>query len=51
MIEAKFIGWQPLGDCAYLHAGKPDEEEMLIDWHPRGQHGGDECVAAVLTPR
>jgi hypothetical protein len=29
-IEAESIGWQPLGDGAYLHMGKPDEEEMVI---------------------
>ncbi len=29
-IEAESIGWQPLGDSAYLHLGKPDEEEVVI---------------------
>lgn len=29
-IEAESIGWQPLGDGAYLHMGKPAEEEMVI---------------------
>ena len=29
-IEAEAIGWQPLGDDAYLHVGKPDEEEIVI---------------------
>lgn len=29
-IEAESIGWQPLGDGAYLHLGKPDEEEVVI---------------------
>lgn len=29
-IEAESIGWLPLGDGAYLHMGKPDEEEMVI---------------------
>jgi hypothetical protein len=29
-IEAESIGWQPLGDGAYLHLGKPDEEEIVI---------------------
>ena len=29
-IEAESIGWQPLGDGAYLHVGKPDEEEIVI---------------------
>ena len=29
-IEAESIGWLPLGDGAYLHLGKPDEEEMVI---------------------
>ena len=29
-IEAEAIGWQPLGDGAYLHLGKPDEEEIVI---------------------
>ena len=29
-IEAESIGWHPLDDCAYLHLGKPDEEEIVI---------------------
>ena len=30
-IEAESIGWQPLGDGAYLHIGNPrDEEEVVI---------------------
>lgn len=29
-IEAESIGWQPLGDSAYLHLGKLEEEEMVI---------------------
>jgi len=29
-IEAESIGWQPLGDGAYLHMGKPEEEEIVI---------------------
>ncbi|TSE35322.1 hypothetical protein Tfont_02296 [Tepidimonas fonticaldi] len=29
-IEAESIGWLPLTDGAYLHMGKPDEEEMVI---------------------
>ncbi len=29
-IEAESIGWQPLGDGAYLHVGKPEEEEIVI---------------------
>lgn len=29
-IEAEAIGWLPLGDGAYLHVGKPDEEEVVI---------------------
>jgi len=29
-IEAESIGWLPLGDGAYLHVGKPDEEEVVI---------------------
>ena len=29
-IEAESIGWFPLGDAAYLHLGKPDEEEVVI---------------------
>ena len=29
-IEAESIGWQPLGDGAYLHLGKPEEEEVVI---------------------
>ena len=29
-IDAESIGWQPLGDGAYLHLGKPDEEEVVI---------------------
>ena len=28
-IEAESIGWQPLGDGAYLHMGKPDA--VVID--------------------
>ncbi len=29
-IEAESIGWLPLGEGAYLHVGKPDEEEVVI---------------------
>jgi hypothetical protein len=29
-IEAESIGWTALDDNAYLHLGKPDEEEMVI---------------------
>lgn len=29
-IEAESIGWQPLGDGAYMHLGDPDEEETVI---------------------
>ena len=29
-IEAESIGWLPLGDGAYLHLGKPEEEKMVI---------------------
>lgn len=29
-IEAESIGWLPLGDGAYLHVGKPEEEEIVI---------------------
>ena len=29
-IEAESIGWVPLGNGAYLHLGKPDEEEVVI---------------------
>ena len=29
-LEAESIGWLPLGDGAYLHLGKPDEEEIVI---------------------
>lgn len=29
-LAAESIGWLPLGDGAYLHIGKPDEEEVVI---------------------
>ena len=29
-IEAESIGWLPLGDGAYLHLGKPEEDEVVI---------------------
>ncbi len=29
-IEAESIGWIALGKDAYLHVGKPDEEEVVI---------------------
>ena len=29
-IQAEAIGWLPLGDGAYLHLGKPGEEEVVI---------------------
>ena len=29
-IEGEAIGWLPLGDAAYLHLGKPEEEEIVI---------------------
>ncbi len=28
-IEAESIGWLPLGDGAYLHVGKPEEEYVI----------------------
>lgn len=30
-IEAESLGWQPLGDGAYLHLGKHAEEEFVIN--------------------
>lgn len=30
VIEAESIGWQPLGEGAYLHAGASEEEEPVI---------------------
>ena len=30
VIEVESIGWLPLGEGAYLHLGKPDEEEVVI---------------------
>lgn len=29
-LQAESIGWQPMGDGAYLHQGKPEEEEAVI---------------------
>ena len=29
-IEGEAIGWLPLGEGAYLHVGRPDEEEVMI---------------------
>lgn len=29
-IEAESIGWLPLEEGAYLHVGKPDEDEVVI---------------------
>lgn len=29
-IEAESIGWLPLDNGAYLHVGKPEEEEIVI---------------------
>lgn len=29
-IEAESIGWLPLGEGAYLHIGKSQEEEVVI---------------------
>lgn len=29
-IHAESIGWQPLGDGAYLHICNPDEDEVVI---------------------
>jgi len=29
-LEAESIGWLPLEDGAYLHVGKPDEDEVII---------------------
>lgn len=29
-IAAESIGWLPLGNGAYLHLGKPEEEEVVI---------------------
>lgn len=29
-IEAESIGWLPLGSGAYLHIGKPEEDEVVI---------------------
>lgn len=30
VIEVESIGWMPLGSGAYLHLGKPDEDEVVI---------------------
>lgn len=30
-VAAESIGWQPLADDAYLHAGAPDDEEPVIE--------------------
>lgn len=30
-IAAEAIGWLPLGEGAYLHAGSPDDEAMVIN--------------------
>lgn len=30
MTQPQSIGWQPLGNGAYLHLGKPEEEEVVI---------------------
>ena len=30
-IEAESIGWIPLGDRAYLHVGKLDEDDVVIN--------------------
>ena len=29
-LQAEALGWLPLGDGAYLHLGKPEEEEIVI---------------------
>ena len=29
-IKAESIGWQPLGDNAYVHLGDPDQEAVVI---------------------
>ncbi len=29
-IEAESIGWQPLGDRTYLHAGASEDKEAVI---------------------
>lgn len=29
-IHAESIGWLPLGDGAYLHLDKPEEEDVVI---------------------
>jgi hypothetical protein len=28
-IKAESIGWQPLGEGAYLHVGNPGDEEVI----------------------
>ena len=30
MTQPQSIGWQPLGNGAYLHLGKPEEEGVVI---------------------
>ncbi len=34
-IEAESIGWQPLGDGAYLHLGKPEALVIEVVGVPR----------------
>jgi len=29
-LKAESIGWLPLEDGAYLHVGKPDDDEVII---------------------
>lgn len=29
-VQAESIGWQPLGECAYLHVGDPEGEVITV---------------------
>lgn len=50
-IEAESIGWLPLGDGAYLHVGKPEDEEIVITVVGGAGcgNGRDECVTGGVS--
>jgi hypothetical protein len=46
-IEAESIGWLPLAEGAYLHIGKPDDEEVVITVVGAPDGGDERAVGGV----
>ena len=50
-IEAESIGWQPLGDGAYLHLGDPEGAVITIVGVPDAGMAGMNVLLVVVSYR